>query len=439
MGRFVAIWNDILQHVRLQFAPVTRDWFDRLQLGGMSNGVITVVAENIPQVRYLEEHCRRAFADSAQAATGRLVTVRFESAIDLPESAPLSFENDQFGLPLVPDLSFENFITGPCNRMAHAASLAVSQQPGKSYNPLFIHGDVGLGKTHLLQAICQSIQDSSQNHQLLYISCETFSNHFLEAVERGALNQFRYRYRHIDTLVIDDIQFLANRERSQEEFFHTFNTLHQGQRQIVLSADCCPEEIPKLEERLISRFKSGLVTLVDRPCLETRIAIVRAKAKLRGIEMPEDVATLVATRIESNVRELEGALSKIDLFSQTEGATITLPLAMEALGVHPPGRMIAVPDILNLVSKRYNVRPAEILSKRRMRSIVLPRQVSMYLAREMTPLSYEEIGVHFGGRDHTTVMYAHRLIADRCGREPELSASLDDLASTLRNGIHEQT
>ncbi len=435
----MAIWNDILQHVRLQFAPVTRDWFDRLQLGGMSNGVITVVAENIPQVRYLEEHCRRAFADSAQAATGRLVTVRFESAIDLPESAPLSFENDQFGLPLVPDLSFENFITGPCNRMAHAASLAVSQQPGKSYNPLFIHGDVGLGKTHLLQAICQSIQDSSQNHQLLYISCETFSNHFLEAVERGALNQFRYRYRHIDTLVIDDIQFLANRERSQEEFFHTFNTLHQGQRQIVLSADCCPEEIPKLEERLISRFKSGLVTLVDRPCLETRIAIVRAKAKLRGIEMPEDVATLVATRIESNVRELEGALSKIDLFSQTEGATITLPLAMEALGVHPPGRMIAVPDILNLVSKRYNVRPAEILSKRRMRSIVLPRQVSMYLAREMTPLSYEEIGVHFGGRDHTTVMYAHRLIADRCGREPELSASLDDLASTLRNGIHEQT
>jgi len=427
------VWQDVIEHVRVHYPDLTRGWFARLSPDELSGGVLLIRAENNPQVRYLNEHCRRPFIEAAQAATGRLIGVTFQADGSDGDSEPLSFEQPATPLLLSDEYRFERFITGPCNRLAQAAAVAVAKQPGAAYNPLFIHGDVGLGKTHLLQAICHEIRTHIPDRNLMYISCETFTNHFLEAVQRGAMQQFRYRYRHVDVLVIDDIQFLGERERSQEEFFHTFNTLYQSQRQIVLSADSCPDKIPSLEDRLISRFKSGLVALVDKPCLETRMAIVQAKAKARSVEISEEVAKVIASRIDSNVRELEGALATIDLFSQTHGREIDVALAMEALGVVSPSRSTSIPDILNLVAKRYNIRLSDLQGKRRTKSIVLPRQICMYLARELTSLSLEEIGGYFGGRDHTTVIHARRLITRKRRTDPHLDLTLEELTTMLGN------
>ncbi len=430
----VSVWDDILEHVRLHSPHLARTWFFALEPTELAGGVLSITAANPPQVRYLNEHCRRTFAEAAQAATGRLISVRFECEGQNEDDDMLAFEDDGSLLKLSDDYLFNNFITGPCNRLAHAAAVAVAESPGKAYNPLFIHGDVGLGKTHLLQAICHEFKRRRSDANIVYISCETFTNHFIQAVERGALHQFRYRYRHADFLVIDDIQFLAERERSQEEFFHTFNTLYQSQRQIVLSADCSPAEIPSLEERLVSRFNSGLVALVDRPCLETRMAIVLAKTRLRCIDVPKDVIKAIATHIDSNVRELEGTLAKLTLLSQTRGGHIDIDLAMEALGVCAPKPIISIPEILNTVSKRHNLRLSDLQGKKRTKSIAFPRQVCMYLARELTNLSLEEIGGYFGGRDHTTVIHGHRLITKRRQVDPELDLELQNLQTTLKNG-----
>ena len=428
-----SVWGDVVEHVRLNHPELVRGWFTQLKPLDLHGGVLQVQAQNHAQVRYLDQHCQRIFAEGAQAATGRLITVTFGTDAEAePSRPPLSFERGNGQLTLNNDYVFDNFVTGPCNRLAHAAAVATAQSPGQAYNPMFIHGATGLGKTHLLQAICHAILERQSPLRVMYISCETFINHFIEAVERGALNQFRYRYREVDVLMIDDIQFLAERERSQEEFFHTFNTLHQSQRQIVLSADCPPADIPSLEERLISRFNSGLVALMDRPCLETRMAIVRAKAKLRCIEVPEDVVRLIASRIDSNIRELEGGLIKLDALSQAQNGTITLELAYEALG---GGRAmhVAVPDIIDAVTRRFSVKRADLLSKKRSKSIAFPRQVCMYLARELTGLSLEEIGGYFGGRDHSTVLHALKRVSEEHGEDSRLALILDELSNELRH------
>ncbi len=428
-----SIWTDVLDYVALHYDKLARAWFRQLIPVSLEGGVLTIQALNAPQLRYLNEHCRRAFAEAAQAATDRLVTVRFRCDASEPAPDPLPFSRGSAGLPLGRDHTFENFITGPCNRLAHAASVAVAERPGTAYNPLFVHGDVGLGKTHLLQAICHELRRRDSQRNLMYLSCEAFTNHFLEAVQAGALHEFRYCYRHVDTLVIDDIQFLGEHERSQEEFFHTFNTLQQSERQIVLSADSMPHDIPSLEERLVSRFSSGLVALVDKPCLETRMAIVRTKAELRGIDLPHDVTRFVASRIDSNVRELEGALSKIDLLSQTNGRPIDVTLAREALGGPPaPPPRIDISDILNVVSQHYNVRLPDLRGKKRTQSVAHPRQICMYLARELSGMSLEEIGSHLGGRDHTTVLHAHRLIGAKRAKQPALDATLHELSALLK-------
>lgn len=425
-------WNDIIGHVRVNFPDVLRGWFSNLEPRHIRHGVLTIAADNPAQVRYLTKHCRQPFTEAAQAATGMLVSVHFET--DHPEpthTLALSFEHELPELTLNDDYVFDNFVTGPCNRLAHAAAVAVSESPGKAYNPLFLHGDVGLGKTHLLQAVCHTVREREPNRRVLYLSCETFANHFIEAVEAGALNQFRYRYRNMDALLIDDIQFLGERERSQEEFFHTFNTLHQAQRQIIVCADCCPAEIPSLQKRLISRFNSGLVALLDRPCLETRMAIIRKKAKLRCIEVPEDVIKLIASGIETNIRELEGALVKTDALSQTHDGVITREIALEALGSLATRRTVLIPDIIDLVSSRYGVRVSDLQSRKRTKSITFPRQVCMYLARELTSHSLEEIGGFFGGRDHSTVLHGHRLIGEARSRDAQLDRELGETSNLL--------
>ena len=428
-----SLWSDILSRVKLDHPELARGWFSDLSLAKVKGGVLDIRASNRAQSHYLREHCRGAFAEAAQAATGRLVAVVFE-ADELEEDrypgGGLPFDPRSEELLLNPDSTFENFVTGPCNRLAHAAAVAVAEDPGRPYNPFFIHGRVGLGKTHLLQAICHANRQRQPTDRIHYISCETFINHFIEAVECGALHRFRYRYRHVDMLVIDDIQFLAERERSQEEFFHTFNTLKQSQCQIVLSADCSPSEIPSLEERLISRFKSGLVALLDPPCLETRMAIVRKKAKLRCIEVPEEVVRLVAARIDTNIRELEGALIKIDAISQTESGKITLELAQRALGTESQ-RPVAIPTIVERVAKRFSIKVSDLRGKKRTKVITHPRHISMYLARQLTPQSLQDIGGYFGGRDHTTVLHASRAISRRMETDVALAGLLEELTAEV--------
>ncbi|MCX5662526.1 MAG: chromosomal replication initiator protein DnaA [Planctomycetota bacterium] len=335
---------------------------------------------------------------------------------------------------LSPDNSFENFVTGPGNHLAYAASVAVANQPGTAYNPLFIHGGVGLGKTHLLQAICQRLIEKSPQVRLCYLSCDTFMNHFLECVQSGKMNEFRHRYRHVDVLVIDDIHFLANRERTQEEFFHTFNALYQSNRQIIISSDSPPAEIPQLEERLVSRFQWGLVAHVSKPCYETRVAILKAKARIRGLAIPEDVVAYIAGKIDSNARELEGSINTIQGHAVLQNRPIDLALAQTALGDsnhQSSGSQVTLQNIINVVTAFYNVKLSDLQSKRRHKSITGPRQVCMWLARKRTRFSLEEIGAYFGGRDHTTVMHSIRTVDERSGADPSFAAQLEKIAQQV--------
>lgn len=426
-------WSDVLLRVRTNHPELVRPWFSALEPLEMQNGIIQVATDTLTHHQYLTQQCQRAFNEAAQTLTGRLLTVSFLPPLAPQlDDAPLSFETEE--LRLNDDYVFDNFVTGPCNRLAHAACVAAADGPGRTYNPLFIHGSVGLGKTHLLQAVCHRVLKNNPQARLLYISCETFTNHFVEAIERGALHQFRYRYRHVDALIIDDIQFLGAKERTREEFFHTFNTLYQSQKQIILSADEAPNGIPSLEDRLVSRFNWGLVTRIDSPCLETRMAILRKKARLRCMDLSEDVVEYLATAVDSNTRELEGALTKLAAFSQQYGGLINLDVAREAFGdlVQSPARRITIPDIIQVVVGRYNVRSADLLGKRRNRSVAFPRQLCMYLARELTTLSLEEIGGYFGGRDHTTVLHAIRTVQEQRTHNAELEETIRMLLGALR-------
>ncbi|MCU0722265.1 MAG: chromosomal replication initiator protein DnaA [Planctomycetes bacterium] len=337
-------------------------------------------------------------------------------------------------IPLNPGYKFEHFVVGPSNRLAQAASLAVVESPGYAFNPLFLHGSVGLGKTHLLQAVAHEALRRHANSAILYLSCETFTNHFIAAVEKGDLEAFRNRYRHVDFLLIDDIHHLANKEGTQEEFFHTFNTLYNAGKQIVLTSDSPPKEIPSLEERLVSRFKWGLVACMESPHFETRVAILRKKAALHGYEFPEEVIQYLAERLQTNVREMEGAIVKIVAYASLTGERITLALAREAVRdiVKPPETPVTMDDILSIVTGSYNVRLSDLQSKKRSKSVSLPRQLCMYLARKMTRYSLEEIGGYFGGRDHTTVMYAEQRIERLAESDPGFRSSLENLISDLR-------
>ncbi len=437
-----ALWQRIVQQVIATGGNVIRPWFTGLEPISLEHGLLEIRVGDAREQDYCHRHATRLFTEAAQAATGRLVGVCFLTAADsasddappAPQAAPATSLPAE-GLALGEDYTFEAFVTGPCNRLAHAACMAVSESPGKTYNPVYIHGSVGLGKTHLLQATCRKIAASNPQTKICVLSCEMFVNHFIEAVERGRLHEFRYGYRHADVLAIDDIQFLSAHEQTQEEFFHTFNTLYQSQRQIILSSDRGPGQIPDLEDRLVSRFNWGLVAQIDRPCYETRVAIVRKKARMRNSELPEDVICFIAGVIDSNARELEGAIARVAMLAQVTGRPTDIPLAEEALGTKlgAPRKGVTIEDILKAVTGRFNVRLADLQSKKRTRSIALPRQVCMYLAREFTRHSLEEIGGYFGGRDHTTVMHAKRTVDLLRKQDPQLQATLDLITQELND------
>ncbi len=336
-------------------------------------------------------------------------------------------------LSLHPDYTFENFVVGPSNRLAHASCVAVSQSLGDTYNPLFIYGNSGLGKTHLLHAVCHEAKAKSAKAVIQFLSCENFVNRFISAIEEGNLVGFQSQFRTVDALVIDDIQFLREREQSQEEFFHTFNALYNNGKQIILSADSPPAEIPSLEQRLISRFNWGLVTRIDPPSYDTRVAIIQKKAHLRGLSISDEIAEYIARKVHANIRELEGALTGIYALATTSAEPITLDLAQMVLEgqIKPAIRNISITDIIDVVTRHFDVRPVDLQSKKRSQSITTPRQICMYLARNLTKHSLEEIGGHLGGRDHTTVMHGCTKIEDAGKHDPQMKTLLSELTKQI--------
>ncbi len=335
---------------------------------------------------------------------------------------------------LNPRYTFNSFVVGSSNRFAHAASLAVAQSPAKAYNPLFIYGDVGLGKTHLMQAIGHFILSKKINKKIVYISSEKFTNQFINAIGNGKINQFRKKYRKVDILLIDDIHFIAGKESTQEEFFHTFNDLYDAHKQIVISSDKPPKNIPILENRLISRFEWGLITDIQPPDLETRIAILQKKAELEGLSMPQDVAYLIADNIKTNIRELEGALVRLIAFASLTGEKIDINLANTALKDiinYNRNRSINIDFIKEKIVEHFKIRPSDLTSHRRSRNIVLPRQIAMYISRELTDLSLPEIGASFGGKDHTTVMHACSKIREKIKNNNDFKEIIDKIKQII--------
>ncbi|MEQ9460838.1 MAG: chromosomal replication initiator protein DnaA [Phycisphaeraceae bacterium] len=493
------LWRDVMAYLRRHHAPICRQWFDELEPIALKSGLLRIRTTNSIQQNYLQKRCLEPFTEAAQSVTNALIAVRFDfgedakSEVDqevtgmglggksetngalregeepagerngraVPEALEidlndpvepptLSVRGDsrrlgedgqpfdlQDDVVLNPDYTFGNFIVGPNNQMAYAASVAVANQPGDAYNPLFIHGGVGLGKTHLLQAICQTILTNKPDTRIVYVSCEAFMTQFIECVQRGQMLDFRHRYRYADMLVIDDIHFLANRERSQEEFFHTFNELYQARKQLVLSSDAAPSEIPHLEERLLSRFQWGLVTNVTKPHFETRVAILRAKAALRGLEIPDDVIAYLAGKIDSHARELEGAITSLMAYASLGNCDreINLALAAEALGEQinqPRSNHTTLQQIIDVITGYFSVKLSDLQSRRRHKSITEPRQLAMFLARKHTRFSLEEIGGHFGGRDHTTVMHSIKMVEERSGRDETFLKQLNLLEDRLQ-------
>ncbi|MGK0204375.1 MAG: chromosomal replication initiator protein [Planctomycetota bacterium] len=338
----------------------------------------------------------------------------------------------RIGNPLNPNYTFDRFVVGPCNRLAHASALAIGENPGHAYNPLFVHGNVGLGKSHLLQAICHTVLRRDPNARVLYMSCEDFTNSYIQAIQGHQIDNFRDYHRGADVLVIDDVQFLANKEKTQDEFFHTFNALFDGQRQIVLSSDRPPVEIPTIEERLVSRFKWGLVAEVEAPCVDTRKAIVSSKAAGRGVDLPDDVAQFLAERVTSNIRELEGAVIKVVGFAAITDQPISLSLAESCLRGMPMRRaQVTSEEVMALITGEFAITARELIGKSRTQAVSMPRQIAMFLLREHTESSLEDIGKIFGNRDHTTVIYAVNKVRDRSTKDRMFKELLDGLSSRL--------
>jgi chromosomal replication initiator protein len=448
--------ESLVDYLRKNHADICRHWFDDIEPSEIRDGVLRLVVREPVQLRYLQRCCGTHFTEAAQNVTGRLLVVRFVSPDDdakfdgaangKPDTRSLSTAAsgaDDGGerpawldeqMLLSPDYTFESFVVGPGNRLAHAAAQAVAAKPGRAYNPYFIHGGVGLGKTHLLHAVCQSLLRAQPNLRLCYISCNAFMDLFHEAVRAGRMNDFRNRFRTADVLVIDDIHFLSKHEQTQEEFFHTFNALYQLGKQIILSSDAAPTEIPDLEERLTSRFAAGMVARIERPCFETRVSILKSKAMLHGISLPDDVPAYIAAKVDSNIRELEGALTRVRGFAMAAGQPITLELAKQAIdgeNANRGGNAPSLQSIIESVTRFYDVKLTDLLSKRRHKSIAMPRQVCMYLARKHTRFSLEEIGGYFGGRDHTTVMHAVRTIEEKSGLDGKLQAEVGRIEQDL--------
>jgi len=425
------IFFDILERVKALDPVNVRNWFDDLVVTQFDGGHLNIGCPDEATAQFMEDNCLSTFTKAAQSITGHLVSVSF--CVFGSGSFGGAVSTSRGSVKLHPDYTFENFVVGPCNRLAQASCVAVSHSPGDTYNPLFLYGNSGLGKTHLQHAICHGARKESPDISIKFLSCEEFINDFISAIENGSLPEFQSRYRTADILVIDDIQFLREKEHSQEEFFHTFNALYNNRKQIILTADCAPSELASLEERLISRFKWGLVAKLDAPSYETRVAIVGKKARLRGLDISDEVAEYIAGKVKANIRELEGAITIVYAIAKANGEPITLELAKMAMGeqVETNEKDITITEIIRAVTDYFDVRLTDLQSKKRSQSITLPRQICMYLARKLTRHSLEEIGGHLGGRDHTTVLHACTKIGDLKENDSHTQGQLAELTEAI--------
>ena len=430
------VWQEALRRIEGRLSKPSYESFVKAMAPVMLQGDVFVFA--VPS-RLAKEWVETRYANlihgALQEVLARNVTIQLTVAEEPAPTPPTPAIRAPEGLPLSPKYTFDTFVVGSGNRFAHAAAMAVAEAPARAYNPLFIYGGVGLGKTHLLQAIGHHVIHGKLLHRVAYISSEKFTNELINSIRDDRTLEFRTKYRNVDVLLIDDIQFLAGKERTQEEFFHTFNTLHEASRQIIITSDRPPKEIPTLEDRLRSRFEWGLIADIQPPDLETRIAILRKKAEMDGTGVPDEVAEFIAQRIHSNIRELEGALVRVVAYATLTRSAITVDLAVEILKEllpSAPSRPMTIPLIQKTVAEYFGIRIEEMRAKRRTKGVAFPRQVAMYLARELTDASLPRIGEEFGGRDHTTVMHACERVKEALAQDAYFAAGIKKLVDNLR-------
>ncbi|MCL1632213.1 chromosomal replication initiator protein DnaA [Sporolactobacillus sp. CPB3-1] len=471
MNDLQELWKQTLKKIKKKLSkPSYETWLKETQAHSINGQIMIISVPNEFSRDWLEEHYAKLISDILYEITGTRYQVQFViqkssnnsvSAVqNKGKSDEMNFGPNGNGDPyggirqrnqhrmeeignsmLNSKNTFETFVIGSGNRFAHAASLAVAEAPAKAYNPLFIYGGVGLGKTHLMHAIGHYVIEHNPSARVVYLSSEKFTNEFINSIRDNKTVEFRNKYRSVDVLLIDDIQFLAGKEQTQEEFFHTFNALHEEYKQIVISSDRPPKEIPTLEDRLRSRFEWGLITDITPPDLETRIAILRKKAKAEGLDIPNEVMIYIANQIDTNIRELEGALIRVIAFSSLNNQDINVDLAAEALkDIVPTARpkTITIQDIQVAVGEEYHMRLEDFAAKKRTKSIAFPRQIAMYLARELTDYSLPKIGEEFGGRDHTTVIHAHEKITKQLSVDRELQKKVNALIDQLKAPVKTQ-
>ncbi|MBS4026170.1 MAG: chromosomal replication initiator protein DnaA [Clostridia bacterium] len=432
------LWDQCLNLLESQLNKTSYEtWIKSIYLSSLDENQITLTVPNVFAKDWIENHYGPIIKQICQRVISHDINIFYtvpiqEGKKEIHKSEKNGkdtlYQSEQTAKPgnysstLNPKYNFETFVVGNSNRFAHAASLAVAEAPARSYNPLFIYGGVGLGKTHLMHAIGNFVKQQNQEANVMYVSSETFTNELINSIRDDNTLSFRNKYRNIDVLLIDDIQFLAKKERTQEEFFHTFNSLHEANKQLVISSDRPPKEIPTLEDRLRSRFEWGLITDIQPPDYETRIAILRKKAALDNIYVPNEVMAYIAEQISSNIRELEGALIRVVAYSSMHSTEITTELAIKSLkDILPENKpkKITAPLIQEIVAKYFGLKQEEMRAKKRTRTVAYPRQIAMYLCRELTDLSLPKIGGEFGGRDHTTVIHAYEKIS--CEVKEDLS------------------
>jgi chromosomal replication initiator protein len=445
LNNITDLWNNALNTIETKISKPSFDtWLKPTKAHSLQGDLLVVTAPNEFARDWLEERYSQLIAEILYEITGEELLVKFiipqnqkEEEFDQQISVKHKKKEEEVTEQTILNskYTFDTFVIGSGNRFAHAASLAVAEAPAKAYNPLFIYGGVGLGKTHLMHAIGHYVLDHNPSAKVVYLSSEKFTNEFINSIRDNKGAEFRDKYRNVDVLLIDDIQFLAGKESTQEEFFHTFNTLHEESKQIIISSDRPPKEIPTLEDRLRSRFEWGLITDITPPDLETRIAILRKKAKADGLDIPNEVMLYIANQIDTNIRELEGALIRVVAYSSLINKDINADLAAEALKDIVPSskpRVITIHDIQKIVGEQFNIKLEDFKAKKRTKSIAFPRQIAMYLSRELTDFSLPKIGEEFGGRDHTTVIHAHEKISKMLLTDSLLQKQLKEINELLK-------
>ena len=446
-GETADVWEKALMCIESSIGSENVEtWFQPVRLEEMNGSKATIVVPNRFFGDWLETKYRQVIVEALQSvqsvgegeiavefvvseqASSRSASVSEKE----PSRLPSSPNRIRRPVPTNPKYTFENFVVGASNQFAHAASLAVAEAPADRYNPLFICGGVGLGKTHLLHSIGNLVRGNG-DLRIAYVTTEQFTNEVINSIRHGKMEEFRRRYRNTDMLLIDDIQFLARKEQTQEEFFHTFNTLYEAQKQIVLSSDRFPKEMPSMEDRLTSRFEWGLTADLQQPDVETRVAILRKKSEEEGIDIGDDIVQLLAESLKNNIRELEGALIRLGAYATLTGRTISIEMAKTILPdlLGRKRKIITMEDVQEVVARRFQMKVSELKSKRRTKTLVYPRQIAMFLSRELTDASFPEIGREFGGKDHTTIIHACRQIEKAVDKDHAIQTTINSLRDEI--------